>query len=148
MEYGSLSQTYNVPIRMTLRAHTMMDDEAQAHEQISRLVLLPTNWDSHGSQPVQEAAVDGAHYLLRQSCRRGLPLPQILPAPGGGLQLEWNLVRRALELEIGPEGKIGYLFVDDDQRQEREGTIPSYRDPAALEAMNWLQRGNVSTLRS
>lgn len=80
---------------------------------LARLIQLPGNWDSYGSLPIQPPAYFGALWLLLVLNDTAVSAPHIGPVSDGGIQLEWQLAGRELELEILPDGTIGYLSVND-----------------------------------
>src|SRR5215467_9106658 len=82
-----------------------------AQRKISELARLAENWDSYGSRPIQEAAIEQASKAIEYLSDINLPPPQIFPVPGGGLQLEFEQDGRELEIEFLPDGSMGYLMV-------------------------------------
>lgn len=79
------------------------------------VALLPTNWDSYGSIPPLPKVVKNAERLLMAIKFEDLPVPHIVPVSGGGIQLEWSISSRELELEIMPDGSVEYLEVEADK---------------------------------
>ncbi len=69
--------------------------------------------------------------LWRDLQEFGLDPPHFVPVPGGGVQLEWELPRRELELEIRPSGDVDFLIVDDDAPWV-EGSIGTDTDSVNL----------------
>jgi len=86
-----------------------------------RLCDLKPNWDSYGSPPPSLALVKGVVRWLRLAEKETLPKPEVVPASGGGVQLEWYLGKRELELEFAATGHIEYLRTDNERREEKEG---------------------------
>lgn len=109
-----------------------------AQRKIAELKQLPENWDSYGSRPIQQAAIEKAADLLSFLSRLDLPRPQIFPVPGGGVQFEFEQDRRELELEILPDGSIGFLLVAETGEM-REGTIPFGLRGDIYRLAYWLQ---------
>lgn len=64
-------------------------------EALARLSVLPENWDTYGSRPVTNLAVEGVLRILGLAVARGLRLPVLGPVPGGGIQLEWYAGERS-----------------------------------------------------
>lgn len=93
-----------------------------AQRKISELAQLPENWDSYGSRPIQQPAIEQSADVLARISNLDLPNPQIFPVPGGGIQLEFQQESRELEIEILPDGSIQFLIVQDGRM--REGAIP------------------------
>jgi hypothetical protein len=95
-----------------------------AQHKISELAQLADNWDSYGSRPIQPKAIEQTSEALRHLSAINLPLPQIFPVPGGGLQIEFEYNGRELEIEFLPDGSIGYLLVAQNGEMH-EGSIPA-----------------------
>jgi hypothetical protein len=76
---------------------------------LARLGTYRDDWDSYGSPPLSQAALSKARELVLHFAVRGLPVPDIRPVSGGGVQLEWRADRTELELMILPEGRVLYL---------------------------------------
>jgi hypothetical protein len=93
-----------------------------AQRKISELAQLAENWDSYGSRPISQPAIEQAADIL--ACLSNLDLPnlQIFPVPGGGIQLEFQQDSRELEIEILPDGSIEFLMVEGGEM--REGSTP------------------------
>jgi hypothetical protein len=88
-------------------------------------------------------AIDVSLRLVRKIAELDLgdlPVPHVAPVPGGGIQLEWRVGDRELELEILPDGAIEFL------RAERGEPV----DEAALDSaqLHSLLAWVVSTRRS
>ena len=79
---------------------------------------LEPNWDSHGSKVPDPEAIRTAQELLRSSFaswavivgeQRALP-SWVSPLPNGGVQIDWNGPAAELDVDIHPQGRIGYLL--------------------------------------
>ncbi|GEM_PF-1759293 len=101
-----------------------------------RLCSLTPNWDSYGSPPPTLALVKGVVSWLRFAEKETLPEPEVVPASGGGIQLEWYLGRRELEIEFTPTGQIEYLRSDNEHNEEKEDVIKDLDDLRSL--LGWL----------
>ena len=76
------------------------------------LTSLPRDWDSYGSPPPSQVAINASFDLLDRmpkSVFEDLPIPFVAPVPGGGIQFDWSVGRRDLELHVMPDGSIQYL---------------------------------------
>jgi hypothetical protein len=109
-----------------------------AQQKISELAQLSENWDSYGSRPVQQPAIEQAADLVACLSKLDLPDPQIFPVPGGGIQLELQEGQRELELEIMPDGSIEYLLVAEGGEM-LEGSIPTSSRGDIYRLAYWLQ---------
>ncbi|MBS1789107.1 MAG: hypothetical protein JST85_15370 [Acidobacteria bacterium] len=105
---------------------------------VSDLSKLPENWDSYGSRTVQPPAIEQATALLRQLASFNLPQPDVFPVPGGGIQVEFQLESRELEIEILPNGQIEYLTMNEDG-QMSEGSISADLQNDLHRLTHWLQ---------
>ncbi len=90
-----------------------------ALDRVAQLAALPPDWDSYGANPPTEQAVARANALLLAVGRAygGTYGPAVRPyaiAPldDGGLQLEWRGGTGEIEVEIGPQAGLAYLFID------------------------------------
>jgi hypothetical protein len=82
--------------------------------------------------------------LLHRLTHRDLPPPHLSPVPGGGLQLEWELPPRGLELEVLPDGSVAFLTVENDVVQEG----PLGEEVGRLqELIGWLTQNHDRTAR-
>lgn len=102
----------------------MSEWKRQAVRSLVGILSRRTDWDSYGSPPPSPIAVANAiQTILNLDINYFLP-PQVAPVGGGGVQLEWNIGSRGLELEFGTvrEGSIEYLQVENG-RPIREESI-------------------------
>jgi hypothetical protein len=64
------------------------------------------------------------------------PVPFVAPMPSGGVQLEWSIDNRELELEIVRPNTFQYLRVWSDQ--EEEGAASRWE---AMRFVKWVATG-------
>jgi hypothetical protein len=65
--------------------------------------------------------------LLAQAEVDGLPPPSVVPASGGGIQLEWHLGVRELEIEFHSQDSAEYIYTDTHTGAEVEKAFrPDY----------------------
>ena len=85
---------------------------AETVKRVLALTSLPHDWDSYGSPPPSQVAIFASYGLLNsipKTVFEDLPIPFVAPVSGGGIQLEWNVGARELELHVMPDGSIQYL---------------------------------------
>jgi len=94
--------------------------------QLRSLKDLPAGWDSYGASPVAETSVKIASQLLLDlECKLLRPLGSqinpgnIVPLDDGGIQLEWEGTRGEIEVEIGFDGSLSYLFIESHGNNRR-----------------------------
>ncbi|MBE9130114.1 MULTISPECIES: hypothetical protein [unclassified Coleofasciculus] len=91
---------------------------APIFKRLKELAQLEADWDSYGAEPVSSVAIVTAFELLdalREQLSRKVRelLPQfIAPLVDGGLQLEWSGQQGELEVEIDPNGDLGYVLIE------------------------------------
>lgn len=106
-------------------------------KRVREIAGLPTGWDGHGSPALREPAKGVAAGLVSGTDLESLPTPHISPVPGGGLQFEWHVGPRELEIEVLPDGSIEYLAVPGEEEMI-EGVLD---DTAVLDTLfRWLMQ--------
>jgi hypothetical protein len=130
------------------RSHlTTLEDSrpwlAEAQRSVSRLALLPDNWDGEGSPALSTVVLDEALRILSEIDSHEMPAAHIGPVSGGGLGIEWRLGERDLNLEILPDGSIEYLKAEKtpagfDVDQMEDGSIPRDQTTRVHELVRWL----------
>lgn len=101
-------------------------DLAPSFDRLAKLSRLELDWDSYGAAPPDPNAIAMTGELL-SAVRASLPgLPgervrpwMIAPLAGGGVQAEWRGPGGVLEVEVSPDGTLGYLHVEGDGEQRR-----------------------------
>ena len=109
---------------------------AQAIGRIRELSQLPDDWNGYGSPRLTEAAKQSAMALLSLLRSYATPSMRIDAVSGGGLQFEWEIGLRTLEIEILPDGTVEYLVADGDNMLE--GAINDQSMLIGL--LRWLMR--------
>jgi hypothetical protein len=89
---------------------------------LANLSTLPDNWDGAGSPPIAPEVITKAIDVLCRFRSAVEPMSHVSPVPGGGLQLEWHLRDRYLEIEVFPDESVEYLLEARGQAPE-EGTL-------------------------
>jgi Arc/MetJ-type ribon-helix-helix transcriptional regulator len=92
--------------------------------QFRAIVGLQPGWDSNNAASPDPKLVQVAAALLyRLAKSRRVSKPHINPTRQGGIQFEWEVGSRSLEVEVVSENCAAYLFQDGDARIEQEGQI-------------------------
>jgi hypothetical protein len=99
---------------------------AVARGRLDAVAQLPDDWDSYGAVRPNLRAISTGHDLLTTLWRRladavpedGVPW-MIAPLADGGVQLEWRGPVGAIEVEIGPTGRLNFLVERDEKTLRR-----------------------------
>lgn len=91
-----------------------------ARAKIQSFATLEIDWDSYGGSPIDDKTIERALCILDDLAAGDIPIPQVVPCSSGDIQFEWDPERGAVEIEIGPEGEIGYWFEDDEGEEGGE----------------------------
>jgi hypothetical protein len=83
--------------------------QIQGIKRLQEILSLPKDWDSYGSSPPTQEAVNTAMKLMTGIDIDYFVAPHVVPVSGGGLQLEWEAGTRELELEVLNDGSVEYL---------------------------------------
>ena len=111
--------------------------QIDAIKKLFQLLALPHDWDSYGSPPPSEVAVKTAGRLILDIGLDYFVSPRIVPVSGGGVQLEWRVGSRELEIEINDEGSAEYLKSSHGKPIEEEPIALSDL-PRIRSLLTWL----------
>jgi hypothetical protein len=83
-----------------------------AFERLDELSALEPDWDSYGGLPPTARAIGLASRMIVESAAQtgGAPA-DVMPLPAGGLQLVWEHDPDELQVDVGPDGALGYLLI-------------------------------------
>lgn len=113
----------------------------QALHRLADMAALPPNWDSYGAEPPSSVAVGQAGLLVEAVAEAaqatlGVRIAPWTSAPiaDGGIQVEWSASKRRIEVQVGPEGSLGYLVERESagQHEYEEEEEASFDDVVNL----------------
>lgn len=87
-----------------------------AMQRLSEFARLTPGWDTYDAQPITMTATSEAQRFLSELAARFAGRTNdaepffVAPLPYGGVQMEWRQTGHEIEIEIGPDGHIGYLL--------------------------------------
>jgi hypothetical protein len=106
-------------------------------KRIAQFADLDPDWDSYGGDPPSPVARAEASRWVEivadlfgaRAGDRAVPY-SVAPLADGGVQLEWRGRNGVVELEVGPDADLGYLFLlnAEDDAQTEEGDDASWSD--------------------
>lgn len=77
---------------------------------LDELSALEEDWDSYGGHPPTARAIGAASRLIVESTSHTGDIPSaVMPFPSGGLQVIWERGQDELQVDVGPDGGLGYL---------------------------------------
>lgn len=112
--------------------------------QVQDLQALPDNWDGYGAPRIGSDVANSATKLV-QIVSKSIPItPSVVPTTTGGVQLEWSVAGRSLELEVVSATDVEFLRYAPNDGIEDEGVFPLMQPTGMLklaELLGWLERG-------
>jgi hypothetical protein len=86
-------------------------------EQLDAMLTLPENWDGYGAAPIRPGPVEFGKEFVRllSALRQGTHNEDgvfVTPSRDGGVLIEWDDATAEHELEINPDGSLGFLHED------------------------------------
>ena len=117
----------------------------KAKYDLKRVAVLPENWDSYGSPSISDELLANAEDFLNILDVKLIPPPFVAPISGGGIQLEWCLGERELEIEFVKPNVLGYLKIVNDKIVE-QGEFPPHNYNRAYQLITWLRSGSQVTV--
>ena len=136
--YGQVRRSYLSPQWSDVVLESELSQwQIEAIRKLRQVLTLPPDWDSYGSPRASEVAITAAVQLVLGIGLDYFVTPRIVPVSGGGVQLEWNLESREVEIEINAEGSAEYLKSSDGKPIE-EGSISLSDFPRIRALLTWL----------
>lgn len=86
----------------------------KAIDDLNELSKLPVDWDSYGSPKISEDLIMTGKTFLYHLEYENIA-PRVVPISGGGIQFEWQVGNRELELEFIDSDIISFLKVRNNE---------------------------------
>ena len=106
---------------------------------LAEVARLEEDWDSYGGLPPTPDAIRAARRLLTRLLPQNGSTPghgvgpnAVLPFPNGGVQLIWERDADELQVDVGPSGDFGYLWVRRDGGARESSEAESVTEEAIL----------------
>ena len=84
------------------------------------LTELGPNWDTYGASRVSSITARAGITLLGGVAPSALPAPRVVPTAQGGVQFEWQVGSRELEIAFDTPTQVSVFFVDESTGEEIE----------------------------
>jgi len=96
----------------------------QSRKQLTRLLLLPENWDSYGAvAPLPETVQSSYGFLMFVVRNVAIPLPYISATPNGGVFFLWKNGSSEIEVDIVSPSEASYLYENTDTGEYAEDKL-------------------------
>lgn len=115
---------------------------AEVNEKAKDIRNLSDGWDSYNASSPSRSTIDFAINFLRDAVAMcasyglELPAPFFVPMVNGGVQFEWEIADRELELEIAKPNYFSYLKISSDM--ENEGSASRWE---VMRLIYWVVTG-------
>ena len=106
---GVLDEEYSAQWSGVISAAQLSGQQKTVIQRLVELSQLPQDWDSYNSPPPSAIATKVATEIVKMPFFDFLPSPLVSPVSGGGVQFEWEIGPRSLEIEILDTGVVQYL---------------------------------------
>ena len=110
----------------------------RALDRVIELLQLPRGWNSHGAEPVSEAAFEQTVEFLATYLVKDVAGPVLVPTVRGGVQLEWHRRGVDIEVEVSPDGSVSWCADDRRTGEELEAVLAGQEEAIRT----WLRRAS------
>lgn len=115
---------------------------------LDEFATLPANWDSYGATTPTPGALDVARALVvavsEPAVHGDSPVvPEIFaPIPDGGIQVEWQGPAARIEVQVAPDGSLGYLIERSGEGEPRFEEVENLTFAEVVVVVQQLVAGN------
>lgn len=88
------------------------------YRELANFGEMEENWDGYGSPRISVDVLKTACQIVIESQCLNLPTPHISPTTGGGVNIEWAIADRELEVEVMPNGEVEYLRSEGEEMHD------------------------------
>ncbi len=110
-------------------------------KELTRLSLLPRNWDSYGAPPIDPDIIGAALNFIKALPENLVYRPRVVPMSTGNLQFEWHHGSKILELEFETPQTIRFLQWHPQVGVEEEETFRANDIDRAVDLIQWFMSG-------
>ena len=132
----------NVEWNVVVPVSELSESQLEAIKRLFGFRRLPHDWDSYESPPPSESAINVATKVIESVDFNRFSIPRINPVSGGGIQLEWDIDTREIEIEILEDGSMQFLRAESGEPID-EGPIPSATAADVNSLLLWLASETV-----
>lgn len=125
-------------ISIRARRRELPEQLLLALDRAIELFRLPRGWNSHGAEPVSDAAFVRTVDFLTTYLVDGVAGPILVPTVRGGVQLEWHRQGVDIEVEVSPDGSVSWCAEDQRSGEEFEHALAGQEETIR----RWLARAS------
>jgi hypothetical protein len=93
-----------------------------AEPQITQLLQFTDNWDGYGGLSLKQECMSSAIQLLSYlKAFLNVPSPDVSLTPDGEVAFDWEDGERSLEIEVGTNEFVTFLYKDHSTKSTRSG---------------------------
>jgi len=85
-----------------------MIDKKLCMKTLDEFAAFKYDWDSYGAEPFNKKHLNKVKSFIND-LKEDIPQPWVVPCLNGSIQLEWNINKKHLEIEITEENEIIWL---------------------------------------
>ncbi|MFA5905261.1 MAG: hypothetical protein WC836_15110 [Desulfobacula sp.] len=117
----------------------------KVEERISEFSTYKSQWDSYNAKPPNNKILKFALNFYRDICSvlmlHEIDIPEtfVVPTTSGGVQFEWTVKERELEIELSGVDKYSCLVTDGENELEGEGEVSRWN---AIRLIMWVATGD------
>ncbi len=89
----------------------------------AEMMQLEAGWDSYGARAPRMALFQTGLELLARLVGDGALVPHVVPTTRGGLQLEWSVDGRELEIEVLGTNRFDVIYEDENTGDSYDGEV-------------------------
>ncbi len=100
---------------------------------LNSIAFLPPDWDSYGALPITQQILEHAFDVIVKLMDEDTPLPEVGATVRGGVEFEWHIDGKDLEVQVESPFKVHAYFYDqqkpEDEWEEDIGVNLSVLEP-------------------
>jgi hypothetical protein len=127
--------------RWLVAGHYDPDFVSALENELTRLSLLPRNWDGYGAPSIDPRIIAAAREFIKALPENLVPRPRVVPMSTGNLQFEWHQGSKILELELQTPQTIHFLQWHPEAGVEEEATFRATDIERAVDLIQWFMSG-------
>lgn len=123
-----------------LEQEHVVDEQLKAlTARLRELLQLEDGWDSYGARALQRYLVEAGLRFVEPLLSADVDAPHLVPTSRGGIQFEWHVGNRELEIEVVGSDRFELFFEDEDTGEVVERQVASRHLGQVVDLVNRLK---------